>query len=343
MTDSEPQLEELVSDYTSGDDARALYVYNAPISGEHVDELLRVIEPNLDVEASLFLCTNGGDPHAAYRLARLLRGCHKSLRLLLAGPCKSAGTLVAIGSDSIAFAPFGELGPLDVQMAMPEELILRSSGLDILQALASVVDAASDAFANNLLALTRAGLSTRIAARIATDLTTGLFKEITSQIEPIRLGEAVRANQIAMRYGEQLRTANLRDGALDELVSGYPDHGFVIDYEEARALFVTVDYLNSLESRIAAKLGEEIRYPSRDRHLIVNAARAYAGTRGEEPNAGNPTEAVSDPVREEAGRGSTGSRTAREGDAETNGARTTTIGADGRGEATSTGDGVEGR
>ncbi len=32
--------------------------------------------------------------------------------LWVIGPCKSAGTLVAIGAHEIAFAPHGELGPL---------------------------------------------------------------------------------------------------------------------------------------------------------------------------------------------------------------------------------------
>lgn len=343
-SDGETNLEQLVREYTSGPDARALYVYNGPIDEPRVEALFDIVDPDPDIEVSLFLCTLGGDAHSAYRLTRFLRGTHKSLRLLLTGPCKSAGTLVAIGSHSIAFSRWGELGPLDVQITKPEELLLRSSGLDLVQALATVVDSASDAFAQNLLRLTGAGLSTRVAARIATDLTTGLFKEITAQIEPLRLGEAVRANQIAMDYGKRLATENLLEGALDDLVSGYPDHAFVIDKVEASRFFASVDSFTTTESKIARELGEMVRYPAREQYLIVNAAREYGGTGGEEPDADDLGEASTDPVREEAGRGSPVPRTAGEGSEEDGGAeRAGSLGAGHRGEAAAAGDGVAGR
>ena len=343
--DGETDLEQLVREYTSGPDARALYVYNGPIYEQQVEALFNVVEPDRDIEASLFLCTLGGDPHSAYRLTRFLRGSHKSLRLLLTGPCKSAGTLVAIGSHGIAFSPWGELGPLDVQIARPEELLLRSSGLDLTQALATVVDSASTAFAQNLLRLTEAGLSTRAAARIATGLTTGLFKEIAAQIEPLRLGEAVRANQIAMEYGRRLATGNLLDGALERLVSGYPDHAFVIDWEEAFRFFASVDNFTATEIAIALELGAKVRYPALEPHqaYIVNAAREYGGDRGDEPDADDLGEASADPVREEAGRGSPVPRTAREGRAEDGGAeQADALGAGQLGEAAAAGDGAAG-
>ena len=342
--DGETTLEQLVREYTSGPAARALYVYNGPIYDQQVEALFNVVDPDPDIEASLFLCTLGGDAHSAYRLTRLLRSIHKSLRLLLTGPCKSAGTLVAIGSHSIAFSPWGELGPLDVQITKPEELLLRSSGLDLVQALATVVDSASDAFERNLLRLTSAGLSTRVAARIATDLTTGLFKEIVAQVEPLRLGEAVRANQIAMDYGQRLATENLLEGALDQLVSGYPDHAFVIDGGEASRFFASVDNFTDTEIAIAFELGAKVRYPAWEPHHIVNAAREYGGARGDEPDADDLGEASADPVREEAGRSSPVPRTAREGRAEDGGAeRADALGTDQRGEAAAAGDGTAGR
>ena len=342
MTDNtEPRLGELVREYTSGADARALYIYNGPIDDPRVEALVNVVEPDRDVEASLFLCTLGGDAHAAYRLTRLLHDSHKSIRLLLAGPCKSAGTLVATGAHSIAFSTWGELGPIDVQMAKPEELLLRSSGLDIIRALATVVDSASSAFRETLFGLTSVGLSTRVAAGIATDLTTGLFKEIAGQIDPIRLAEAVRANKVAMEYGERLRTQNLRDGALETLVSAYPDHGFVIDRKEAGSLFATVDGLTDTEMEIAVILEACVRSPMRDKPFIVNAARKYGGAGGEESDADDQRGTASDPVREAAGSGPEDARTAREGGAEVRRAeRTGADGTDRRGEAAAAGDGT---
>ncbi len=60
------------------------------------------------------------------------------IRLLIDGPCKSAGAMIALGVDEIAFGPRGELGPLDTQLTKQDEILFMSSGLDILQALSVV-------------------------------------------------------------------------------------------------------------------------------------------------------------------------------------------------------------
>ena len=320
MTETPSQLELLVREYTAGDKPRVLYVYNGPISDEHVETFSRAVDLDEGVDASLFLCTLGGNPHAAYRLTRFLLDSHKSLRLLVAGPCKSAGTLVAIGSHSLAFAPRGELGPLDMQITKPEELVLQSSGLVIAEALAQVTESASSAFARHLVALTRAGLSTRVAARIATNLTTGLFKEIVAQIEPLRLGEAQRAISIATGYGDRLRTENLRAGALDQLVLGYPDHAFVIDRKEASRLFASAEVLTDTESRIAAEFGDLVRDPRQRELYVVNANREYGVAEGGQHDDEDEGGRSPDPVREEARRSPADPEAARAGAARNNGA-----------------------
>src|SRR5262245_13144573 len=53
----------------------------------------------------LFLTTGGGDPHAAFRMARCWRTYYQSTRLLVVGPCKSAGTLLAVGAHELALGP----------------------------------------------------------------------------------------------------------------------------------------------------------------------------------------------------------------------------------------------
>jgi hypothetical protein len=47
---------------------------------------------------------------------------------------------------------------------------------------------------------------------------------------------------IAKEYGERLDavTHNLKEGALERLLTEYPEHGFVIDGQEAKELFVNV-------------------------------------------------------------------------------------------------------
>ena len=219
-----------------------LFIYNAPVFASHVDRLRVIICGKKDRRDSaiLFLTTLGGDPDAAFRLAACLRRNYKSFRAYLFGVCKSAGTLAVIGADGLVWGDFGELGPLDVQMTKPDEIYPTSSGLDIFQALAVLKNSAFEAFQDYLVGITGASeghISAKTSAEIARELAVGLFAPMTGQIEPERLGEMQRAITIATEYGVRLtsnRRDNLKAGALEKLVQGYPGHGFVIDIDEAR-------------------------------------------------------------------------------------------------------------
>lgn len=136
----------------------------------------------------------------------------------------------------------GQLGPLDVQIGKPDEPFESTSGLDTIQALNFLKTRAFGSFEENYLDLKLASgqrLSTKTAAEIATNLTVGLFQPIYQQIEPTRLGEVARAMSIAEQYGLRLDrfSDNLKPGALERMVNGYPSHRFVIDLEEAQDLF----------------------------------------------------------------------------------------------------------
>ena len=55
---------------------------------------------------------------------------------MIAGACKSAATLFAIGAKELIFCPFGELGPLDIQFRKEDKIMEYRSGLDINEAFA---------------------------------------------------------------------------------------------------------------------------------------------------------------------------------------------------------------
>src|SRR5262245_61647528 len=86
-----------------------LYVFSGEIRRTSASDLLQTIlrKSPRRPKATLFLTTYGGDPHAAYRIARTLRRLYSCVRLLIVGPCKSAGTLMALGADELAFGAEG--------------------------------------------------------------------------------------------------------------------------------------------------------------------------------------------------------------------------------------------
>jgi hypothetical protein len=210
---------------------------------------------------ALILTTYGGSPDAAFMLARFLKRKYSGGKLILYifGTCKSAGTLIAIGADEIVMAPHGELGPLDIQLAKEDSLWDRNSGLDIFAALGVLNTQAYAYFEHQfsqLLARTGGQIATRTAADIATNIATQLLTPITAQIDPLRLGSMHRAVEITRQYGELLQPH--RATVVDRLITGYPSHGFVIDFEEAQDLFGCVREPEADESRLEHTLRERL-------------------------------------------------------------------------------------
>lgn len=213
---------------------------------------------------TLFLATHGGQPDGGYRIARCLRHHYAHLRVVVSGECKSAGTLIAIAADELAIGDLGELGPLDIQVRKDSELEESGSGLDIMQALGAATQHVKVAF-HQILRETRKelGLSTKLCAEFAAQVSAGIAGPLFSQVDPIRLGEMQRATRIAYEYGKRLNehSKNLREGSLERLVSDYPSHSFVIDRKEARELFHRVSALSPAESDFTEVMAFALQTP----------------------------------------------------------------------------------
>jgi ATP-dependent protease ClpP protease subunit len=104
-----------------------------------VEALLRSINlKENDGALDLLLHTPGGDPTAAERIVATCRSYASSFRVIVVRSAMSAGTLVAMGADSILMTETAELGPIDPQMIV-------SSGPDQgLRPAAAFVDAYKD-------------------------------------------------------------------------------------------------------------------------------------------------------------------------------------------------------
>ena len=192
----------------------------------------------------LCLATFGGDPDAGYRIGRCLQH-HYENQVTLYAPslCKSSGTLTAIAANNLIIGNEGELGPLDIQLRKADEMGEQSSGLDIFKAVKFLEDRVMMEFSRYLTEIRfGSGVSTRLSADIAAKLVNSVIEPISSQIDPIKIGEHQRAIGIAQRYGELLNemTSILKPQALTNLIADYPSHGFVIDRKEAGKLFNNV-------------------------------------------------------------------------------------------------------
>lgn len=218
-----------------------LLLYTGAIDRDQAKKLILLPKKHRSENVALFLTTYGGDADAAYRIARFLQDRYKRLTIFVDSYCKSAGTLLALGSDELVVSDTGELGPLDVQVRKRDEVGERSSGLTLRSALTMLQDQAFEAFQSTFLEVRRRSglqITTATAADMAVKLAVGLFGPVYAQIDPMSVGEYERATDIAFDYGDRLaQRGNVKPEALARLISGYSAHGFVIDRKEAESMF----------------------------------------------------------------------------------------------------------
>ena len=247
-----------------------VYIYSGPIDRNiHILRELICSHQNKREEASLFIATFGGDPDWAYRLIAILRRYYKKINIIIPGYCKSAGTLVALGADTLRFHEYGELGPLDVQMRRKDNLLGYNSGLDVFQAIQVINMSARECFHNMFIEFLMKGggpIPTETAAKIAKDLAVGIYSSIASKIDPLELGEKNRAMKIASSYGEKLNSIsqnnNMKQDTLNKLISDYPSHGFVIDMQQAKELFKNVENMTEMDYYLFKAFQKNFENPS---------------------------------------------------------------------------------
>lgn len=239
------------------------------------------MEPGVDVELRsqvqkrtnrcdrvvAILTTEGGIADVAYRSARILQANYETVSVCIPGWCKSAGTLFAIGGHELLIGDRGEMGPLDVQIAVRDEIGDRNSGLILQAALETMREESFSLFEFHMMQIkARSGnlVTFRTAADLAAQLTIGLMGPIFEQIDPIRLGDDARSQKIGYHYGMRLNlhSENLRnDEALQQLLYGYPSHSFVVDRTEAENLFRNVKPIDGTLHSLVECMGKVAHTP----------------------------------------------------------------------------------
>ncbi len=236
-------------------------IFNADIDYSSFFELVEKVRSRKSRRKNVvvILVTGGGDPDAAYKIARYLRMNYDGFELLVPGFCKSSGTLIAVAADSITMADYGELGPLDIQIPKHDDVGTRDSGLTATTALDVLRNESYATFEMVFLkikARSRGQISFKTATEIASALTVGLFQPISAQVQAMHLGEVERASRITEYYGKRLASQNVKEDAIENLANSYPSHGFVIDREEASRFFRKVEKPTQEEIELFDLLGE---------------------------------------------------------------------------------------
>lgn len=271
MVDQKAEIKDIANELAELADADILLV-NANMYPNLDSDLIRLCRARRRRENLILIpVTSGGSANVAFRIARCLQRNYKRVSALVSGYCKSAGTLLVIGAHEIVLCDEGELGPLDVQLQKADDIWSTSSGLTVMTAFVALQQRSKEMFEELTLGIksgSNGQITFRTASDIASQLVTGLFSNIYSQVEVMHVGEAARAMEIGQDYGYRLNRAaqNLRPHGLEQLVAGFSSHDFVIDYAEAEELWKNVREPNEIEEKLVGFMGEVVRTPFQSGH-----------------------------------------------------------------------------
>lgn len=187
--------------------------------------------------------SGGGDIDAAYNLSMLFRKFgSKELNFIVPRWAKSAATLLVCSGNKILMSPVAELGPLDPQITQINPLEGRMEQFSPLH-IRSTLEMIREEFDNG-----------------NEKLATGLMERLQF---PITLGGFVKSSEIGQQYVTRLletrmlsdpKEKSTLDNIAKQLASGYANHGFCINIDEANSLGLTVCELGDDELNIVWEL-----------------------------------------------------------------------------------------
>ncbi len=182
---------------------------------------------------NVLLYSYGGDAHSAFHVGRILQAYAKELVIYVLREAKSAATIIACAGDKIIFSDISALGPVDPQIKNKQP-----EGKDKYNRTRFSPLAIKHMF--EMLHKESAQGHNEIVSILADKLP-----------EPLILGELLKSLETSKDYLGKLmqarmlvteKPARIKEIA-EKLVTGYPDHGYCIDYLEAKSCGLKVEMI----------------------------------------------------------------------------------------------------
>ena len=172
-------------------------------------------------KVDLLIISNGGDPLVAWRIITLLKTQFKKVSVLVPYIAYSAATLLALGADEIIMHPYGNLGPLDIQLTLNDAKgnMITVSYEDIIKFIEFVKDI---------------GINDQ-------ELIEKMMEKLTDEFSPTALGYAKRGSQLGLTMSEKLLSLHLKDAnkaktIAETLNKKFYHHGYPLGIKEAKEI-----------------------------------------------------------------------------------------------------------
>ena len=217
-------------------------VINSDIDSQCKDEVARLLSEIGSQERLMVLVESpGGSIEDAFWIAKELRMWCQQLDVAVTGWAKSATTLIALAADRILFGPYGQLGPLDVQLRDFSGGAGPISPLETIRGMEFLRNYYLETFHHFMDALVPP-LDVPHAIEHTPKLLAPIATPLYQMIDYRQLGDAFRRLLISETYARSvmLRWSPLKDDralidkVIRKLVWEYPYHGYIIDFDECQ-------------------------------------------------------------------------------------------------------------
>ena len=205
---------------------------------EFIDQIDVIPEENAGVD--ILIHSTGGDALAAWKLMSILRERFQRIAVLVPNSAFSAATLFALGADEIVMHPHASLGPIDPQIHV------QGPGGEIL----------SFSFEQIGAFLRFLGEEVGVSEQ---EYKSGLAEKLLTTVNPLVVGGAKRASELAADVGERLLRMHMTDAAdqqrareiAENLNKTFFDHSDAVSRKRAEKLQLKIaDSDPDLESLI---------------------------------------------------------------------------------------------
>ena len=238
----------------------------------------------------LFLITRGGHTLTPLRLVSLLREFAKEVHVVVPYMAHSAGTLIALGADSIVMGTMGELGPVDPSVANQFNPVVETAdaqGGKLPTPRPRIPISVEDVTSYLSLASEKAKLDPAGM--------TAAFSALTSAVSPLALGNILRHHTLIRHLVRRLLMMHMDKeadkAAIDSLVETLTEklyaHDYLITRDEAASLGLNIqrpdpevetwmwDLFKLYEGYLS--IGSEINFPAllgadRQKYLCIDGA-----------------------------------------------------------------------
>lgn len=203
----------------------------AQMAGDVVRELIDQIDviPVEHKAVDVLIHSTGGDPLAAWKLMSVLRERFENVGVLVPSMAFSAATLFALGADEIVMHAHASLGPIDPQIQVRRE------------------DGSTKSFSFEEIGAFFRFLREEVHITEQPQVAT-LTASLLSTVDPLVVGGAKRASELATEVGERLLAMHMTGAAdrqrareiAENLNKSFFDHGDAVSRSRAKKLQLNV-------------------------------------------------------------------------------------------------------